>query len=414
MFIYRLILSLVAPLVILARLGAVLRGREPLALLAERFGRFPDLGPMIWLHGASNGELQSARAVIAALRRARPDLAVLVTCNNPTARAMVADWRLNGVTARLAPIDLRWLTRAALAGRDLRLMVALEKEFWPNRMAVLAARGVPVAVIGAQISARGAAAWARWPRLVARVFAPVRLVVPQDATAAARFAGLGLNPARIATPVDLKSMAVADRSPLPADLVAAMGNRGDVILAASTHEGEEAPILAAFAALRAKRPTARLVLAPRHPRRADQVAQLVRAAGFDAGRRSLGQLPEGPVYLVDRLGEMGIWYRLAGTVFVGGSLVERGGHTPYEPAVHGCAIIHGPATSNFAVAYARLDAAKAAVAITDAAPDAFAAALARAMDDVTLAGRGAATLAGAEAGGLALALADLALPAHGV
>ena len=136
-----------------------------------------------------------------------------------------------------------------------------------------------------------------------------------------------------------------------------------VLLAASTHEGEEAPILAAF---RAQSNFTHLILAPRHPARGDQIAALILAMGFPVARRAWGAVPQPdhPVFLADTLGEMDLWYAMSGTCLIGGSLTDKGGHTPYEPGQYACALLHGPSTTNFAALFARLDAAKGAVAVT--------------------------------------------------
>ncbi|MBD3765805.1 MAG: 3-deoxy-D-manno-octulosonic acid transferase, partial [Rhodobacterales bacterium] len=142
--------------------------------------------------------------------------------------------------------------------------------------------------------------------------------------------------------------------------------RARTLLAASTHEGEETPILQAFAAARAAGRFDHLILAPRHPARAEAVAALVARTGLGMARRSQGQVPgpDTPVHLADTLGEMPAWYAMAGATLVGGSLVPLGGHTPWEPAAQGSAILHGPHVQNFAAPYAALAAAGGAVAVT--------------------------------------------------
>ena len=134
------------------------------------------------------------------------------------------------------------------------------------------------------------------------------------------------------------------------------------MLAASTHEGEEADVLDAWQQARRRAPDLRLVLAIRHPQRGDEVAGLLRHRGIAFQRRSDGG-SGGDVLLVDTLGEMDRWYAAAGLCFVGGSLTDRGGHTPWEPAAHGCAILHGPHVGNFRDAYAVLDQAGGAVGV---------------------------------------------------
>ncbi|WP_336460657.1 3-deoxy-D-manno-octulosonic acid transferase [Frigidibacter sp. MR17.24] len=368
---YRLLLCLLMP-VLLARLGwRCLRGRESAADLAERLGRVPRPrpGPVIWLHGASNGELASARALAEALLGARPDLQLIVTANTATGRALARGWGLPRSLAALAPLDLRVVLRRFMARARPAVLVMVENEFWPNRLATAQARGVAVVVAGGRMSAGTARGWARFPRLAARLVGAIALLSPQDRASAERFVALGLPAGRIGPVLNLKA-AVAPEVPQPeCARLAATLPRARVLLAASTHEGEEEIVLDAFAALLAEDPDWRLILAPRHPRRADQIAALIAARGLGQRRRSAdAAAPDAahPVLLADTMGEMGLWYALAGLCFVGGSLVAKGGHTPFEPAALGSAILTGPHVENAAEAYGALVGAGGAVVVADA------------------------------------------------
>lgn len=359
MVLYRLILRF-------SRLWLRLRARlSPGGPAAERLAA-PDCpegaGPLIWLHAASNGELAAARPVIAALRAALPGLRLLVTANSLTGRDLAAGWSLPGTRARLAPHDdgatvARFLDTA----RPLALIV-IENELWPNRLSLCASRGIPVFCLSARLSDRSARLWRRFPGLAAQVIGAIRWLAPQDEASRGRFAALGLAPERIGPAMVLKSAAAASEAvPLPFP-------RATTLLAASTHEGEEAIALAAFAGARATRADLHLILAPRHVRRRDEVEAAIRAAALPFATRSRGAEPDAavPVYVADTMGEMGRWYAGAGMTFVGGSLVDRGGHTPFEPAAHGSAILTGPNVANAAPAYAALFAAGGATEVTDA------------------------------------------------
>ncbi|WP_412842021.1 3-deoxy-D-manno-octulosonic acid transferase, partial [Cereibacter azotoformans] len=137
--------------------------------------------------------------------------------------------------------------------------------------------------------------------------------------------------------------------------------RARCLLAASTHEGEDEPVLDAF--LAARHLFDLLVIAPRHPRRGPEIAGLASARGLRASLRSRGEPPDAPVYVADTLGEMALWYRLCGTTFIGGTLAPRGGHTPFEPMEAGSALIHGPSVHNFAEIFATLDRMGAALSV---------------------------------------------------
>lgn len=305
----------------------------------------------VWLHAASVGELTSARPVVVALARSH---GVLVTTNTCAARDMARGW---GWTARLAPLDLPGALGRFLDGARPRLLVTVEGEIWPLRSCLLARRAIPQAVIGARLSARSARRWRRVPGLARRVLGRIAALSAQDADSEARLLSLGLPRHAVLPRLDLKLLAPARLTPPPPSAA-----RDRTVLAASTHKGEEAAAADAWIAVRRHCPDIRLIVVVRHPRRGDEVAALLAGRGLVAARRSRGET-DGPVLLVDVLGETERWYRAAGLCLVGGSLTDRGGHTPWEPAAHGCAILHGPHVANFRAAYAALDAAGAAQAV---------------------------------------------------
>jgi 3-deoxy-D-manno-octulosonic-acid transferase len=184
----------------------------------------------------------------------------------------------------------------------------------------------------------------------------------QDAASAGRFLAAGLPPERLGPVVNLKSLAVPRPAPLPYP-----ADRQRVILAASTHEGEEAAVIAALVAARATVPDLHLIIAPRHPRRREEIEAVLRGAGLTFSTRSRGELPDAArdVYLADTLGEMENWYSAAALTFVGGSLTDRGGHTPFEPAAHDSAIVAGPHVGNFREPYCALAADGACLTVHD-------------------------------------------------
>ncbi|WP_136685917.1 3-deoxy-D-manno-octulosonic acid transferase [Falsirhodobacter xinxiangensis] len=347
MILYRLVLLFALPFLCL---HAWRRGA-----LRDRLALGPAIPGAIWVHGASNGEITSARRVIEALA-ARGD-AVLVTCNNPTAKAMVEGWNI-GVTARLAPFDDLLTVRRFLRRWQPRALVVIENELWPERI-IAAARRMPVLAIGARMSERSARRWQKVP-LMRRMLGAPSWVSAQDAQSEARLVALGLPADRLGPRLMLKTAEAAMATPGPVPRV-------ETLLAASTHEGEDAPILAAFAAQSRFR---WLILAPRHPKRGPQIAQLARAMGLDVRLRSAGDAPGGQVYIADTLGEMATWYGMAGATFIGATFVEKGGHTPFEPVAAGSAVLHGPSLFNFTEVFAALN-----DAVLPVTPETLAAAL---------------------------------------
>ena len=351
---YRLIIAVLWPMLLFMRL---LRG-ERLPDLAERLGRATGRGPVIWLHGASNGEVTSARWLVERLRQARPGVPVLVTCNTLTARALVRSWQMPGVTAALAPVDAGFAVAGFLRRWQPLALISLEGEMWPNRFAACGAAGVPVVMLGARMSARSFRVWQRFGGLAAACLGQVRYASAQDVASRQRLGNLGLPAAAVGPEFDLKAQAVAS---LPAPQTLPRPQRAGWLLAASTHAGEDEVVLDAFAASG----LAHLILAPRHPSRADAIAAQLQRRGLTYQRRSAGGSPGGArVLLADTMGEMEAWYARCGSCVIGGTLVDKGGHTPWEPARHGCALLHGPSVWNFAAPFAALDAAGAAIPVT--------------------------------------------------
>ncbi|MCF3972906.1 3-deoxy-D-manno-octulosonic acid transferase [Paracoccus salsus] len=378
-------------------------GRSP--ALRERLVAGSPPGPAdVWVHGASVGELTSARPVIEALASDRP---VLVTANSETGRDMVTGW---GLPARLAPLDMPGALTRFLDATKPRLQLTLESEFWPLRSRLLAERGIRQAIIGARMSQRSAALWARLPKVIGPMLARVSALSAQDPHSEARLRQLGLAPGALLPRLDLKLLAPAAVAPPPESAA-----RDLTLLAASTHEGEEAAVLEAWLSARKAHPGLRLILAIRHPARGDEVAGLIRSRGLRLSRRSEGA-EDGDILLADTLGEMGRWYGRAGICLVGGSLTDRGGHTPWEPAAYRCAILHGPHVENFTDAYAALAATGGARPITDRTLAAALSELVSAPDAARRMGSAARAVLQDRAGDpgpLIARLRDLAIPRDG-
>lgn len=376
MWFYRLLISVLAPVLAVTLALPALRGREPWAVWLERIGLAGVVrgkGPGIWVHAASNGELNSALPVLQALTQARPDLEIFVTTNSLTGRALA---REHGFAAQCAPLDLRWAAGRILRRRRVALFIVLESEFWPNRFAASAARNIPVVILGARMTEKTAQGWARFGGLARGMMRAVTWATPQDAGSAKRLIDLGVLSDRVGPVQDLKAHYTR---PAPNPLQG--WHRSNTWLAASTHEGEENIVLAAHQLARQQRPDLRLILAPRHVTRGDEVAALIDASSLSFARRSHHDEPDQNVLLADTMGEMAMWYDTALVCFVGGSLTDRGGHTPHEPVAHGCTVLHGPHDRNFADTYGALDQAGGAIRVQDA--DSLARAVLTALDPET-------------------------------
>ncbi|MEM6376116.1 MAG: glycosyltransferase N-terminal domain-containing protein, partial [Pseudomonadota bacterium] len=243
----------------------------------------------------------------------------------------------------------------------------VESELWPNMLRETRASGVAMALVNARISDRSVRRWKRFRSTARSLLDLFDVIHCQDDRTAAHLRSLGLKGARRG--INLKALA----GPLPVDeaaldrLRACVKNR-PLWLAASTHPGEDEIALAAHRILRQAYPDALLLLAPRHPDRATSIKALISAADLSVAQRSTGErpTPDCAVYLADTLGEMGLWYTLSPLTLLCGSLVDVGGHNPYEPAQTGSYILHGPHYANFEPVYRDLDASGAGEKVADA------------------------------------------------
>ncbi len=345
------------------------RGKEDGARRGERFGaatlpRPP--GSLIWMHAASVGE--TVAAVPLARRLSAEGYSLLFTTGTVTA-ANVAKRRLNGsIIHQFAPIDTPGTVRRFLDHWRPDLVLFAESELWPTTLKAVAGRALPMVVISARMSERSFRSWQTFPPLARAVLGRADLFLAQSLSDAERLGALGAGEVRVCG--NLKF----DVPPPPADESAVAQMRetiGDrpVLVAASTHPGEETAVIAAHAALaRSGRPVL-TVIAPRHPQRGDAIAEEIRAAGLCVTRRSLGEAltAETDIYLADTIGEMGLWYRLADVAFLGGSLVPHGGQNPIEPAKLLVPILHGAHVENFRDVFDALAEAKAVKTVSDGA-----------------------------------------------
>jgi 3-deoxy-D-manno-octulosonic-acid transferase len=340
--------SLAAPVLRLGLHRRVQRGKELADRLAERRGVDETVRPegtLLWLHAASVGETVSVLPVLALLPA---DVTVLLTTGTVTSAALLGQ-RLpamgleSRVIHRFAPLDVpAWAARFLDHWRpDAAAFV--ESELWPNQLAAARSRGIPLMLLNGRLSERSAASWARVPAFAKAVLGSFAHIHARSEADAVRFRALGA--LAVETPGDLKLAA----PPLPVDsntlesLRELLAGR-PVWLAASTHPGEEALIAAAHRSLQPAHPGLLTLIAPRHPERGPEIA-----AALAAPMRSAGAPPpdEG-IWIVDTLGELGLWYRLAPIAFVGRSLLPPGGgQNPLEPARLGCAVAVGPYTGNF-------------------------------------------------------------------
>jgi 3-deoxy-D-manno-octulosonic-acid transferase len=327
------------------------RGKEDPARIGERLGnasvaRPP--GPLVWLHGVSVGESLSLLPLAEAL--ARPGLTLLVTSGTRTSAELLAKRLPPGAIHQYAPVDGPGAVRQFLDHWRPDAGIQVESELWPNLILGAKARGAKLALVSARMTQASADGWARAPGAARKLLGAFDLVLPQDADTDARLRALG---ASTGPHLNLKNLG----SPLPAEpaelarLQAEIGDR-QVVLAASTHPGEEEIIARAVATTGAL-----LIVAPRHPDRGDAVAALLAQMGFTIARRAAGEAPTAKTtaYVADTLGEMGLFFRACDVAVMGGSFVPGiGGHNPLEPARLGVPILTGPDVFNAAATYGEM------------------------------------------------------------
>ena len=344
---------------------------------------------LVWIHAASVGEATAMLALIERLLDARPTLEVLVTTGTVTSAHLLEGRLPARAQHQFVPADLpRWVARFLDYWRpDLAIWV--ESELWPNLVLATHARGIPMALVNARLSARSFARWQRWPGLIGPMLGAFSQCLAQDEEQAGRFRRLGAREACVVG--DLKAAAAAlpvDRWQL-AELAGRIKERPRW-LAASTHSGEEEIAAGVHLQVAANYPGLLTIIVPRHPARGDAIQRMLVAHRVSVARRSCDEpiTDQTNVYLADTMGELGLFYRLAGIAFVGGSLVAKGGHNPFEAARLDCAVLQGPDTRNCARMASDLAAAGAAETVSDA--DSLARAVAALLDDPRLRAKRAA------------------------
>jgi 3-deoxy-D-manno-octulosonic-acid transferase len=339
-----------------------IRYKKHIGSLKQRLGSLPlgmnvDGDQSIWIHAVSVGEALTARALVADLRERYPRLRLFLSTTT-IAGQQVARRSLQHVDAIFYfPFDFAFIVRRMLNIVRPRLFIMMETEIWPNLLRICRERGVRTIVINGRISSRSYPRYRLVRPFFRRVLADVDRFCMQSDESARRLVDLGADPARVSVTGSLKfdSLELPSLVPhgKPRERVLRYFRLAPgrvVVVAGSTVKGEEPAILRAFARIKAANPGALALLAPRQPERFGEVDRLSHEAGFATIRRSdlpIDAEPRADVVVLDTLGELAQLYQLATAVFVGGSLVDHGGHNILEPAIFGKPILFGPHMSNF-------------------------------------------------------------------
>ncbi|HET7099535.1 MAG TPA: 3-deoxy-D-manno-octulosonic acid transferase, partial [Terriglobia bacterium] len=340
------------------------RGRKELAGWRERLGKLPSglrqpAPGAIWIHAVSVGETLAVAGLVKQLQRRYPERKIFLSSVTAAGRE-AGQKKLPGVAGRFyLPFDWQWSVRRVLRHIRPSLLVIVETELWPNLLRTVKGSGCKTVLVNARVSDRSFPGYRLGRPFMRRVLGDITRICTQTATDADRFQQLGALPDQVTVTGNLKfdgrapelgSFGVKIR-----DLLAAE-NRTPVFVAGSTMRGEEPLVLEAWQRIHARHPRAIMILAPRHPGRFDEVAELLRAHQLSTVRRT--SLPENEsemrrllsqteILLLDTIGELAEMVGVADVVFVGGSLVPTGGHNVVEPAFWGKPILFGPHMNNF-------------------------------------------------------------------
>ena len=334
----------------------VLRTKKYRAGLAERFGMVPDrlqheAGSTIWFHAVSVGELIAISQLITEMQQINPSTRVVISTTTDTGQRLARD-RFGEQNVFYFPLDFGFAIRPYLRTLNPRMVVMAETEFWPNFLRLVADSGAKLAVINARISDRSRSGYLRFRKLVCCAIAPVNLFLTQTDEDRCRLIEIGAPSDRVCVTGNLKYDVTPPAAPAIVESLRAAFQKagsGPVIVAGSTMAGEEPLLMRAFEIVRGSHPKAVMILAPRHPQRWDEVTALVKSLGVAGWRRSLwgGEDLSGSVLVLDTIGELAGVYSLADLAFVGGSLVEHGGHNILEAAQYGIPVLVGPHYENF-------------------------------------------------------------------
>ena len=368
-FVYSLLLTIGFVLLSPRFVLDAMRSGKYVTGLRQRLGNIPRVNSngkrVVWLHCVSVGEARAAQSLVRELKNRFPNLVLVVSTTTVTGQALAREMFCDHAAAIFYfPIDWAWTVRRTLRAIQPSAVLVMETEIWPRLFREARKRNVPVALLNGRISKKSFARYKVVRGFIGRVLGDLTFASMQTESDATRIAELGLSSQRLRVSGNLKfdSAAASIDENRTNEISSRFGFDGPqpLIVAASTHDSEEAVLLEAFKQIRQQHPGARLLVAPRHPERFESVASPLANSGFKFARRSAASSPDdadADIVLLDSIGELSAVYALAAVAFVGGSIVPHGGHSVIEPAALGVCTVTGRHTHNFAaVTKALLDA----------------------------------------------------------
>ena len=370
---YTLLIYLAMPLVLIYLLARGLRSSDYLKRWQERFGRFeaPTDQDGIIVHAVSMGEVNAASMMVRELARRLPDYPLCLTTLTPTGSARVRELFGESVFHVYIPFDVPGAVRRFLDRVRPRLLVIMETEIWPNLYREADARGIPILIVNARISEHSFGSYRRLRGLTGSALRRASAIGAQSTLDRERLLEIGARAEQLTVTGNMKfDVRVPPSLAEQGEAIrVAWGAQRPILVAGSTHEGDERALLTAFGRLLTVVPDALLVLVPRHPERFGRAAQLARQAGLSVALRSTGLScpPDVQCFIVDAMGELLLFYAACDVAFVGGSLEPIGGHNVLEPAALSKPVVFGPHTGNFAEITEQMLGCGAALRVTDAA-----------------------------------------------
>ena len=385
--IYNIATLIIRPFLPAYMRSRIKKGREDWRRKPERYGTpahpRPE-GPLIWMHGASVGETMMALPVIKELLERDPKLHILVTSGTVTSAEMLNKRLPDRAFHQYAPVDIPQLVLKFLAHWRPDTCIWLESDLWPNMIRLAKKRGAKMVLLNARLSEKSRKGWAKYPQTAQKIFSCFDLILPADqatASSISQFCGRDIevfgNLKSIAPPLNVDHdhyMSFKD----------SIGER-PVWCAASTHKGEDEIIIKAHQEILKTHPKALLILVPRHPERADDITRLIEESDLSYQPLNAPIKTKTQIMLIDKMGEMGLAYRLSSVVFVAGSLLPTlAGHNPLEPARLNNAVLSGPYVSSFDDLYKNMSSAGGVSILNETDAASLATAITLRLSDKTL------------------------------
>ena len=355
-FIYSVVFYLITPLIILRLVIRGLAAPNYRKRWGQRFGFFTpseSSKETIWLHAVSVGETLAAVPLVKALQEKYPERRLLITCMTPTGSERITAAFGDSVDHSYAPYDTPGAVARFLKRVQPKMLIIMETELWPNTVAACYKRQIPVILANGRLSEKSARGYARVSKLSGPMVAQLSAVAAQHGDDGGRFTALGLPVEKLHITGNIKfDLELNAQIRLSAEALRQQWdgtNQRPILLAASTHRGEDEIILQAFSLIKQSVNNALLVLVPRHPERFNQVGDLCLDAGYSLARRSNNDSTDNAdILLGDTMGELMTFFGACDIAFVGGSLVSNGGHNMIEPAAWGKPTLSGLSVFNFA------------------------------------------------------------------